>query len=195
MNIARLIALTSVFKHLDYDTTYTNYCQSNGANITNTVRSTMQATTGQIKALHAVLPKDVVKDPELKAQFVYSVTNDATRTSTKSLTFDEANDALVSMGANPHKKPFVRLTRWHKFDYKKDSHMYILSLLQQMDWKVKSQTSNRYFADMNRFADWLQSKKSPVNKSLLDMNAVEVSTIISALENMVKHHTKKTLQQ
>lgn len=145
----------------------------------------MQVTKDQIKVLHAVLPKSVVQDKDAKATFVFSFTNDPERTSTTKFTFDEANEALVSLGAKAHIRPFKRLTEWQRFDYKKPSHMNILSLLQQLGWTVKSQTSARLFADMYRFGEWLEKGKAPVKKPLSKMNAIEVSKTITALENMV----------
>lgn len=150
----------------------------------------MQITKDQIKVLHAVLPREVIADPEQKKAFVYSITNDPERTSTKQLTFSEANDALVSLGATPFKRPFVRLDKWQKFNYKKKSHMNILSLLMQMEWHYKSDVSNRYFADMVRFGNWLQTK-APIKKPLNEMTTNEVSTTIVVLEKMVDQYNKK----
>lgn len=155
----------------------------------------MKVTKDQIKVLHAVLPKEVIADKEQKKTFVYSFTNDPQRTSTTKLTFKEANDALVSLGAKAHDRPFVRLTEWQRFDYKKPSHMNILSLLRQLGWTVKSQTSARLFADMVRFGNWLEKGKAPVNKPLSKMHAIEISKTIIALEYMVAGKEKKNNNQ
>jgi hypothetical protein len=152
----------------------------------------MQVTKDQIKRIHVHLHKDVINEPEAKKAFVYSFTSDPERTSTKHLTFEEANQALISLGAKPFKRPFVRLDNWQKFDYKKKSHMNILSLLKQMDWQYKSDVSNRYFADMVRFGNWLQTK-APIKKPLNEMNANEVSITIVVLEKMVDQYNQKQI--
>lgn len=150
----------------------------------------MEATKEQIKRIHVHLHKDVIKNTEAKKAFVYLFTKDKKRTSTKQLTFKQANDALVSLGAKPFTRAFKRLDRWQKFDYKKKSHMNVLSLLMQLQWTFYSETSKRYFADTQALGTWLQGK-APVNKSLLDMSPNEVSKTIVALENMVNDKTQK----
>ena len=68
--------------------------------------------------------------------------------------------------------------------------MNILSLLMQMEWHYKSDVSNRYFADMVRFGNWLQTK-APIKKPLNEMTTNEVSTTIVVLEKMVDQYNKK----
>lgn len=153
----------------------------------------MRITKDQIKVLHALLPKSILQDKEAKQAFVHQFSKDVNRISTTALTFEEANTALQSLGGKPFKRPFNRIDKWQKFDYKKKSHLNILSLLIQLDWKWKSELSNRYFADMVRFSKWLQTK-APVKKPLNDMDAQEISKTIVALENMAAGKEKKTLR-
>ncbi|WP_438710835.1 hypothetical protein ACSTS3_19550 [Aquimarina muelleri] len=149
----------------------------------------MQVTKDQIKVLHAVLPIEVITDKEAKQEFIYSFTNDSKRTSTKQLSFEEANQALISLGAKPFKRSFVRPDKWQIFNSEKKSHMNILSILKQMEWQYKSDVSNRYFADMVRFGNWLQTK-APIKKPLNEMNANEVSITIVVLEKMVNQYNQ-----
>lgn len=75
---------------------------------------------------------------------------------------------------------------WGLFDAANSQHKYVLSLLRQLDWVAFNKKTGRALADVERFGTWLQSAKSPVKKPLKKMKPEEVSTIISALENMVK---------
>lgn len=81
------------------------------------------------------------------------------------------------------KKP-QGISDWGKFNKNNQQHRTILSLLRQANWTTK--TDKGEFADMVRFGDWLQTKKSPVKKPLMSMEPEEVSKIIEALKGLVK---------
>lgn len=78
--------------------------------------------------------------------------------------------------------PSLRL--WGAFDKANKQHMQILSLCMTYGW-----TKGQY-ADLNSLSSWLQSKKSPVRKPLIDMSSTELSQIINALSGMVKSKYK-----
>ncbi|UGU15188.1 hypothetical protein LS482_16065 [Sinomicrobium kalidii] len=76
----------------------------------------------------------------------------------------------------------AKIDYWGMFRRDNPQHLYILSLLRQFGWTVSIDGVIR--ADMNRFAAWLRSEKSPVRKPLPKMEPYEVSKIIAALESM-----------
>lgn len=80
---------------------------------------------------------------------------------------------------------------WGFFDAYDNQHKYILSLLRQLEWTQPPNKHGHRYADMERFGKWLQSEKSPVRIPLKKMSTTETSTIISALESMVKKHYQK----
>ena len=59
---------------------------------------------------------------------------------------------------------------WGRFDGGNSKHMYILSLLRQMDWVTINEHTGRSYADLERLGKWLQSDKAPVRKPLLRMD-------------------------
>ena len=127
-----------------------------------------------------MLPAVIKNDAAQKANLVQQYTKDWCKTSTKDLTFVQANELIIRFGGSP-----LTYDHWGIFDYKKGSHRMILSLLNQMGWQTFSTKHRGMIADMQRFSEWLKSNKSPVKKPLHKMSPREVSKIITALENMV----------
>ncbi len=88
---------------------------------------------------------------------------------------------------------------WGMFNASDSKHKYILSLLRQLGWETINHQTGRSYADLERFGEWLQSGKAPVQKPLKEMDNPkpigETSIIITALESMVhkrfKEHAKK----
>lgn len=87
---------------------------------------------------------------------------------------------------------------WGRFNSSNSKHMYILSLLRQMDWVTINEHTGRSYADLERLGQWLQSNKAPVQKPLMKMDKPtptepsELSITITALESMVqKFHASK----
>lgn len=85
---------------------------------------------------------------------------------------------------------------WGRFESGNSKHMYILSLLRQMNWITTNEQTGRTYADLERLGKWLQSPKAPVQKPLCRMdkpkptNPSELSITITALESMVgKKHS------
>ena len=120
-----------------------------------------------------------------KNRLVLFATNGAT-TSLKKLTQAQAIEIIKQYSGNENKTIAKEVVNefWAYYDKNNQQHLYILSLLIQLGWSVKS---NKYgeIADLNRFSDWLKSHRSPVQKPLKSMNPTETSKIISALESMI----------
>ncbi|MFD2566101.1 hypothetical protein [Pseudotenacibaculum haliotis] len=146
----------------------------------------MNVTTNQIKKIHTLLSPEIKKDKEAKESVIIQYTRDQSKVSTKDLTFEQANDLIVDLGGYPE------VNEWAAFKVAKDSHRYILSLLQHSGWTYYSHRFNRTVADMNRFGEWLQSEKSPVKKPLVKQTPQETSKTIVALEGVLKHELKKS---
>ena len=141
----------------------------------------MNITKAQIQIIHCLLPARIKKDKELKEAIIIEYSQDFTKHSTKDLTVEQANTLIVDLGGKPV------LDEWSRFNNKKNSHRYILSVLQQAGWVLYDRQRKRHIADMPRFGQWLKSKKSPVKKPLNKQNKEEVSRTIVALEGILKY--------
>lgn len=133
----------------------------------------------QIQRIHALLPAVIKNDKEQKAQLVQQYTGDWSKTSTKDLTIEQANQIIVRFGGQP-----IQYENWALFDAKNGAHRNILSLCMQLGWQVYNEDKKAYYADLYRLSEWLKSKKSPVKKPLKQMVKLELSKIIYALEKM-----------
>jgi len=133
----------------------------------------------QVRILHALLPKDIKNDPKEKAALVVQFTEDTTKRSVKDLTEVQANFLIMSLGGSP----VLPNNRYLFFDFNNVKHRKVLSLLHELGWETKK--GDKFIADMSRFANWLLSKRSPVNKPLQDMTPKECNKIITALTNMI----------
>lgn len=135
----------------------------------------------QIKKIHALLPEEVKNDNDLKESIIVEFTGDVNKKSTKDLTFYQANLLIERFGGKPvHDK-------WAGFDFQKESHRKILSLLQQAGWVRYDKNLKRHVADMPRFAQWLKGNKSPVQKPLKTQTSQEVSKTIIALTGVLNY--------
>lgn len=140
----------------------------------------MRIEKQQIKVIHQLLPEVIKNDPDQKKQLMYQYTSDWTKTSTKDLTFDQANELIIRFGGKSYS-----YEHWGLFDYKKTSHRQVLSLLNQLGWQCYDKKFRGLVADIYKFSEWLKSNRSPVKKPFLKMSPSEVSKIIVALENML----------
>ncbi|QDP85219.1 hypothetical protein FNJ88_06430 [Chryseobacterium sp. SNU WT5] len=77
---------------------------------------------------------------------------------------------------------------WALFDRNNTQHKTILSLCHQLGWV---QEENPQFADLHRLGGWLKSDKSPVKMQLKEMNKIQLSKIIFAIQNMLKSNFNK----
>lgn len=125
---------------------------------------------------------------ETKNEWVQWVTGDTNRTSLKSLTQAQAVKILRQQtGAEAQPKN----TRFGMFNVRNPKHKLIMSLVRQLQW-TKSHPRHGEVADMDgRFANWLQSDKSPVKKPLVDQDAIEIEKIIAALYGIIRSTYKK----
>ncbi|MFK7060927.1 hypothetical protein V3Q90_12465 [Flavobacterium oreochromis] len=120
-----------------------------------------------------------------KNKIVLQATNGATSSLTK-LTQAQAVAIIKQFSGNENKDIAKEVVNefWAYYDKNNPQHRYILSLLIQLGWSVKSEKHGE-IADLNRFSNWLKSHRSPVKKPLKSMSATETSKIISALESMI----------
>jgi hypothetical protein len=139
----------------------------------------MKVLKTQIQRIHLLLPPGIKANKELKANIVHQYTKDWSKTSTKDLTLDQANQLIERFGGKP-----IQYENWASFDVKLTSPRTILSLAMQFGWQVYKADRGIYVADLYKLSEWLKSKKSPVNKPLMKMTPAEISKIIYALEKM-----------
>jgi len=145
----------------------------------------MNIIKAQIQKIHGLLPANIKSDKELKESIIIEYTQDFAKYSTKDLTFEQANTLIVDLGGKPV------YNEWTGFNYKKNSHRYILSLLQHAGWVRYDKHLRRHVADMPRFGRWLRGEKSPVKKPLHKQTKDEVSKTIVALEGVLEFELKK----
>jgi hypothetical protein len=123
---------------------------------------------------------------DIKDELVQWVTDDVARTSLRSITAEQANRIIAAQEGSVEPKPD---TSWSKFDKSNVKHRKILSLLIQAGWSKEHQKFGNV-ADLERFASFLKSDKSPVKKPLKKMTILETEKIITALEGIVKSRWK-----
>lgn len=54
-------------------------------------------TTKQIRQIHTLLPAHIKGNPEAKEDLIYQFTQDENKLSTKDLTYQQANDLIISL--------------------------------------------------------------------------------------------------
>lgn len=147
----------------------------------------MNITTDQTKYIHALLPEAIKNDKDQKTFIVSQFTRDTSKTSTKDLTFDQANAMIERFGGKP-----LYYDNWAFLDLVHNSqHKYIYSLLMQNGWTFFSHDRKRTLADLQRLSEFLKSPKSPVKKKIKNMSKTECSKIITALESMLQKELTK----
>lgn len=134
----------------------------------------MNITAEQIRKIHAIMPVNVKNNAAWKASVVSQFTGNTSKRSTKNLTFDQANELIMFYNGKP-----LAYDHWAYFDKNNKQHLVIYSLLMQLNWVTK-----KGYADLVRLSEFLKSKKSPVNKKLVNMKPFELSKIIVAFQNM-----------
>lgn len=145
----------------------------------------MKANAYQKKLIHINTPNRSIKE-----LMVQSATGDPSKTSCNDLSFTQANKILIKLG----KKPVAARSEdhplyWGYFDRSKSSHLKIQSLLHQLSWTTPNTRYGRV-PDLERFGNWLQSDKAPVQKPLKRMNPQECTKTIVALEGIIKSKYK-----
>jgi len=141
----------------------------------------MQILPLQIKIIHTLLPDVYKKDKDQKQELIYQFTGDHKKTSTKDLTFENANNMITRFGGKA-----VRYDHWGLFNAKNEQHKKVLSLLQEIGWTIYNEKLKRNVADIYRLSEFLKSKKSPVTMPLKQMTPEQISNkLIPALEGIV----------
>lgn len=123
---------------------------------------------------------------DIKEEFVQWATGDVSKISTNDLSFDQANAILVKLGKKPLRpakedSPYY----WGMFDRLNHQHSKVLSLLHQLQWAKPDPKYGRV-PDIERLGQWLQSKRSPVNKPLKKMDQKELNKIFTALKGIIR---------
>lgn len=147
----------------------------------------MTATKEQKKAIRSNCKYDV----NIKEELVQWATNDNSKTSLNDLSFEQAEKILrVQEGKLPPRPSGTPPMdgNWGMFDKSNSKHRYILSLLRQLG--MVKEVKGRDVADIDKLSEWLKSNRSPVQKPLKKMSALEVSKVIGALESMVQKRWK-----
>lgn len=143
----------------------------------------MKVTTEQIKRIHMLLPSYLKKHYDEKAKVVSQFTEDEDKTSTKDLTYAQANEMIhwLQFGNKMATDHFAA------FDKKNKQHMYILSICHQIGWVQYSPTKRTNFVHLPSLGSWLH-KYGYLHKPLKDYTNKELPKLISQLEAIV---TKK----
>lgn len=136
----------------------------------------------QIQQLQTICSKRFQSRQE-RLDFLSDFTG-TTLESAKDLSRIQADDVIYFL--NTGKEPNNQA--WGRFNHENRQHKTILSLCHQLGWV---QEDSPQYVDLSRLGGWLKSKRSPVQKPLLDLTAKETSKIIFALENMLKKQYKK----
>ena len=139
----------------------------------------MKITNLQIKIIHTLIPAVYKEDKDQKKGLIHQFTGNYKKTSTKDLTFNQANEMIIRFGGKP-----VNYDHWGLFDAKNGAHLKVLNVLQEIGWIIYNEQQKRNVADIYRFSEWLKSNKAPVQKPLKRMQPKEVSKIITALEGI-----------
>ncbi len=142
----------------------------------------MKITDQQIKVIHMLLPNDIKTDKAEKQAFVSIFTGNQKKSSTKDLSYIQANDMIIKLGGNP-----LKYDNWGFFDSSNASHRKVLSLIQEIGWVIWSEKQQRNIPDIVRLSEFLKSKKSPVRLPLKKMTSAQISRkLIPALEGISK---------
>lgn len=130
-------------------------------------------------------------DVNIKEELVQWATADLTKTSLNDLSYEEA--AKILSFQEGRDAGFESLSHqmegnWGVFDKTNRKHTYILSLCFQLG--MVKEVKGRDVADIVALGQWLKSNRSPVQKPLKQMNALELSKVIGAMEKMVQKRWK-----
>ena len=148
----------------------------------------MKILKQQIQVIHAILPEAIKSDPSEKQSLIAQFTGDVNLTSTKDLTFIQANELIKSLNGKPVFSVNNVNHSYFKFTGANKQDRTILSLAHQYGWEIEK--NGKYIADMTRLGEWLMNK-APVKKPLTKQTPKELSKTITALENMIYGKYKK----
>ncbi|MCB9245955.1 MAG: hypothetical protein H6606_05945 [Flavobacteriales bacterium] len=140
----------------------------------------MNITTEQIKVIHGRMPDHVKHDRELKQMMVSQFTGNPEMSSTRDLTYSQANELIKHLGGRP-----IDMRTWAIFDPGNQQHKYILSLCYQLGWIEYNEKSGRNVPDLNRLGAWLK-KYGYLHKRLKAYTAVELPKLVTQFEMLLK---------
>lgn len=135
----------------------------------------------QIQTIHTLLPAVYKQDKELKANLIYQFTEDNTKTSTKDLTEQQADELIWFLKTGKR----MDMSSYALFDNNNQQHLYMLSLCHQIGWVDFNDKLNRMVADLNTLGTWLQ-KYGYLHKALKQYTNKELPKLVSQFENFVK---------
>jgi hypothetical protein len=138
------------------------------------MEATHTITTAQIKAIHTLMPLHIREDKALKESFIASFTGDYHRSSTRQLTYFEAEEIIYFL------KTGNRSTWAHYaiFDKHNKQHLYLLSLAHQKGWTQYSDKLHKMVADLESLGSWLR-KYGYLHKPLKQYTAGELPKLIT----------------
>lgn len=146
-------------------------------------------TAAQLKQIQTLLNKRFT-DRQERLEFLSDFFSQEIK-STKELTEQQAQILTLTLSEGKGKAPtWEGLGKIARFDKNNAQHRTILSRCHELGW-VGTTESGKVIPDLNRLGGWLISKRSPVQKALLDMTKQELSKVIFALENMLKKKYKQ----
>lgn len=140
----------------------------------------------QIKKIHAILPDVYRNNKELKQQLVYQFTEDADKTSTKDLTYYQAEELIHFLQTGKTKD----YGYYANFDTENKQHMYLFSLCHQIGWETFNEKSNKMVVDTSALGTWLY-KYGFKHKPLKEYSFSELPTLITQFENLAKSKIRK----
>lgn len=143
-----------------------------------------QVSSLQIKTIHTLLPPHL-KDKELKAEFIASFTEDANRSSTRDLTFYEAEELIYFLRTGKNQT----FAAFATFDHTNRQHRYILSIAHQLGWVVYHNGLKKMVPDLERLGAWLR-KYGYLHQPLKAYTAEQLPKLITQFEKLLKTQTK-----
>lgn len=138
-----------------------------------------KVTAKQIKMIHVLLPDVYRYDKERKADFVFSFTEDETRTSTKDLTIKEAEHMIhfLQTGEKPDYSVYARFEKGNK------QHMALLSLCYDASWTTE--VKDRLVPDLNKLGRWISVRGHLAGQPLAAYKGKDMSKLIYQFEKTI----------
>ena len=123
---------------------------------------------------------------EDRADLVLSYTKSLQKTSTKDLTFTQANHLIVSIGGTPSRqtKEVSENTKFGYFDIKNTQHRYLLSLCRQIGWIIFNKKLGYMVADIERLGSWLKTT-GYLKKPLKKYESKELPKLVAQFEKLL----------
>lgn len=132
-------------------------------------------TQSQMRQLFMLFPARIKQDKEVRKEFIYNITQDPERTSTKDLTMQEAN--MIIDEFSDDKK------RYAYFDKHNKQHMILISLARQVGW-LSTKEDGTVVACLERLGGWIK-KYGHLHKPMKDYNPSQLSKLIFQFEKTV----------